>query len=104
MSQQSPAAGPASPQQAAEQQALQQQAVEEALARLEAEMPDLQHLHRDLFAYANAWAERHDAVLALAPAALRPDVEARLRRIGVRWGLVDGVRTTAQFPALKLPR
>lgn len=79
-------------------------AVDEALARLEAEMPDLQHRHRDLFAYANAWAERHDAVLAMTPADLRGDVEARLRRIGVRWGLVDGVRTTTQFPALKLPR
>ncbi|TKS54842.1 hypothetical protein E4582_08770 [Luteimonas yindakuii] len=80
-----------------------QRAVDEALARLEAEMPDLQHRHRDLFAYANAWAERHDAVLAMTPADLRAGVEARLRRIGVRWGLVDGVRTTTQFPALKLP-
>lgn len=81
-----------------------QLAVDAALARLEAEMQDLQHRHRDLFAYANAWAERHDAVLAMTPAHLRADVEARLRRIGVRWGLVDGVRTTTQFPALKLPR
>ncbi|PJK00443.1 hypothetical protein CO641_00130 [Lysobacteraceae bacterium NML91-0213] len=79
-------------------------AVDEALARLEAEMPDLQHRHRDLFAYANAWAERHDAVLAMTPADRRAEVEARLRRIGVRWGLVDGVRMTTQFPALKLPR
>ncbi|MCD9030505.1 hypothetical protein LDO32_01990 [Luteimonas sp. Y-2-2-4F] len=79
------------------------QAVEDALAQLEAEMPGLQHLHRDLFSYANAWAERHDAVLDLAPASIRADVEARLRRIGVRWGLADGVRMTGQFPALKLP-
>lgn len=80
------------------------QPVEEALRRLENEMPGLQHVHRDLFAYANAWAERHDAVLALAPPAARADVEARLRRIGIRWGLVGGTRMTTQFPALRTPR
>ncbi|WP_152540975.1 hypothetical protein [Luteimonas huabeiensis] len=80
------------------------EAVERALAQLEAEMPDLQHLHRDLFSYANAWAERHDAVLDLAPPSARADVEARLRRIGIRWGLADGVRSTGQFPALDPPQ
>ena len=71
-----------------------------ALAALEEEMADLQLRHRDLFAYANAWAERHDAVLQLAPPDLRGEAEARLRRIAIRWGLADGVRMTAQFPAL----
>jgi hypothetical protein len=27
-------------------------------------------------------------------------VEARLRRIGIRWGMMPGARMTAQFPAL----
>lgn len=80
------------------------QPVEDALRLLEQEMPGLQHQHRDLFAYANAWAERHDAVLALAPPAARADIEARLRRIGIRWGLVGGMRMTTQFPALRTPR
>ena len=81
----------------------QEAALELAIAELDAGMADLQLKHRDLFAYANAWAERHDAVLALAPPEARADIEARLRRIGIRWGVADGARTTAQFPALKRP-
>lgn len=63
-------------------------------------MADLQLRHRDLFAYANAWAERHDAIMRLAPPELREATEARLRRIAIRWGLADGIRLTRQFPAL----
>lgn len=74
--------------------------LEQAIAELENEMADLQLKHRDLFAYANAWAERHDAIMRLAPPHLREDTEARLRRIAIRWGLAEGVRMTAQFPAL----
>ena len=74
--------------------------LEQAIAELEDEMADLQLRHRDLFAYANAWAERHDAVMRLAPTHLREGTEARLRRIAIRWGLADGVRMTTQFPAL----
>lgn len=75
--------------------------LEQAISELEDEMADLQLRHRDLFAYANAWAERHDAVMRLAPPHLRADAEARLKRIAIRWGLAEGVRTTAQFPAVR---
>lgn len=74
--------------------------LERAIDELEVEMPDLQLKHRDLFAYANAWAERHDAIMRLAPPHLEEDTRARLRRIAIRWGLADGVRMTVQFPAL----
>ncbi len=77
--------------------------LDRAIRDLETEMPDLQHRHRDLFTYANAWAIRHDAILAATPSPLRDEVEARLLRIGIRWGVAHGVRVTAQFPALKLP-
>ena len=77
--------------------------IERSLRELEQEMPDLQHRHRDVFSYANAWAERHDALLRRTPAPLRGLVEQRLHRIGVRWGVASGVRMTAQFPAIKLP-
>ena len=46
-------------------------------------------------------AERHDAVMQLAPPHLHDQTSARLRRIAIRWGLADGVRMTAQFPALR---
>ena len=75
--------------------------LEQAIAELEGEMADLQLKHRDLFAYANAWAERHDAVMRLAPAHLHEATEARLRRIAIRWGLAEGARMTTQFPALR---
>ena len=73
----------------------------QAIRGLEAEMADLQLRHRDLFAYANAWAERHDAVMRLAPPHLEASARARLRRIAIRWGLADGARVTQQFPALR---
>ncbi|OHE88555.1 MAG: hypothetical protein A2579_06585 [Lysobacterales bacterium RIFOXYD1_FULL_69_11] len=76
--------------------------IDAAIARLEEDMPDLQHRHRGLFAYAAAWAERHDAILRATPPDLREATEQRLRRIGIRWGVADGVRMTGQFPALKL--
>lgn len=74
--------------------------IEAAISRLEGEMSDLQHRHRDLFAYANAWAERYDAIVFATPIESRAAVEARLNRIGVRWGVANGVRMTGQFPAL----
>jgi len=77
------------------------QELEDAIAELEQCMPQLQLRHLgDMFALANAWAERHDALLALTPAAQRTEMEARLRRIGIRWGMVPGARVTVQFPAL----
>lgn len=79
----------------------QEAALELAIAELDAGMADLQLKHRDLFAYANAWAERHDAVMRLAPPHLEDSARARLRRIAIRWGLADGVRMTRQFPALR---
>lgn len=72
-----------------------------AIARLELEMKDLTHRHRDLFSYANAWAVRHDAIIAATPRELLASVERRLQRIGVRWGVAHGTRLTLEFPALK---
>ena len=75
--------------------------LEDALAELEQAMPQLQLRNLgDMFALANAWAERHDALLQRTPSAQRADMEARLRRIGIRWGVVPGARVTVQFPAL----
>lgn len=75
--------------------------LEQAISELEEEMGDLQLKHRDLFAYANAWAERHDAIMGLAPPHLHDETKARLRRIAIRWGLAEGARMTAQFPAVR---
>jgi len=79
----------------------QQARLDHAISELEGGMADLQLKHRDLFAFANAWAERHDAVMRLAPPHLADEARARLRRIAIRWGLADGVRMTRQFPALR---
>lgn len=81
---------------------MNQTEVDTAIAGLEAEMEDLQFRHRDLFSYANAWAERYDAILGATPEPLRAAVEGRLQRVGIRWGVANGVRVTTQFPALKL--
>jgi hypothetical protein len=75
--------------------------LDDAIAELEGQMADLQLRHKDLFAYANAWAERHDAIMRRTPEPLHTAAESRLRRIGIRWGLADGPRMTAQFPALR---
>lgn len=82
--------------------ALSDPGLEQAIGELEEEMADLQLKHRDLFAYANAWAERHDAIMRLAPPHLHADTQARLRRIAIRWGLAEGARMTNQFPALRV--
>lgn len=76
--------------------------VEAALAELESEMERLQARHQGLFAFANAWAERYDGILAATPEALRPATEQRLHRIGIRWGVAHGVRMTGAFPALQV--
>lgn len=77
--------------------------LDDAILRLELEMADLKHVHRDLFAYANAWAVRYDAILAATPDDLRETTVQRLHRIGIRWGVADGVRMTGQFPAIEQP-
>jgi hypothetical protein len=74
--------------------------VEAMLAELERQMPDLQVRNPNVFALANAWAERHDAILAVTPAADRPTIEMRLRRIGIRWAVMPGPRVTQEFHAL----
>lgn len=70
------------------------------LAALESDMPRLQAQAGSVFVLASAWAQRHDAIVAATPDRLRDVVEARLRRIGIRWGMVHGARMTTQFPAL----
>lgn len=67
---------------------------------LEADLPQLQVRSSGVFALAHAWAERHDAILARTPPALLPTAQARLRRLGIRWGLASGSRVTREFPAL----
>lgn len=74
--------------------------LEDQLAALESDMPMLQLRAGNVFVLAGAWAERHDAIIAATPAESREEVEARLRRIGIRWGMMPGPRMTAQFPAL----
>jgi hypothetical protein len=74
--------------------------VEALIHELEQQMPDLQLRHGDIFALANAWAERYDAIIAVTPTPMQADVEARLRRIGIRWGMMPGARVTAEFRAL----
>jgi len=74
--------------------------LEAELDALESEMQGLQARAGNLFALANAWAERHDAIVAATPAGSLGTVEARLRRIGIRWGMMAGARVTGQFPAL----
>lgn len=75
--------------------------LEAELAALEQALPQLQLRHLGgMFAFASAWAERHDALLARTPDAQRAEMQSRLRRIGIRWGVVPGARVTTQFPAL----
>jgi hypothetical protein len=74
--------------------------LESELATLEREMPHLQIRHLDMFALANAWAERYDAILRQTPQELKDEMEARLLRIGIRWGVMPGRRMTQQFSAL----
>ncbi len=72
-------------------------AIEERLRELEAEMPALSQRHTTVFALASAWAERYDAILAITPTDQRGEVEARLARIGIRWGVMPGSRVTMGF-------
>lgn len=74
--------------------------LEAQMAALESEMPGMQFRAGNVFALGSAWAERHDAIISATPPALRGKVEARLRRIGIRWGMMPGARMTQQFPAL----
>ena len=74
-------------------------AIEAELDALEAEMPNIQARAGNVFVLAGTWAERHDAIVAATPDDSLQAVEARLRRIGIRWGMMPGARMTAQFPA-----
>ena len=77
--------------------------LEAELDALDREMPRMQATAGNVFALATAWAERHAAILARTPPSMRASMEARLQRIGIRWGVVSGARMTTQFPALGLP-
>lgn len=70
------------------------------ISQLEAQMSDLQSRHPGSFAIAAAWADRHDAILAATPPERLDEVRARLRRIGIRWGVVSGPRVTQEITAL----
>ena len=74
--------------------------VEALISELEQQMPDLQLRHGSVFALANAWAERYDAIIAATPRDMQASVEARLSRIGIRWGMMPGARVTSEFRAL----
>jgi len=74
--------------------------VEALINELEHQMPDLQMRHGNVFALANAWAERYDAIIAATPREMQASVEARLSRIGIRWGMMPGARVTTEFRAL----
>jgi hypothetical protein len=71
--------------------------VEARLLDLEQEMTTLCQRHTATFELANAWAERYDAIIALVPEEQRASVEARLSRIGIRWGMMPGSRVTVEF-------
>ncbi|HXH01086.1 MAG TPA: hypothetical protein VNI56_02695 [Xanthomonadaceae bacterium] len=75
--------------------------IDDAIAELEAKMESLQARHKDVFALASSWAAHHDAIMAATPEQLRGQVEQRLHRIGIRWGVAKGARITGQFPAFK---
>jgi hypothetical protein len=75
-------------------------AVDAMVRQLEAQMADLQMRHAGSFAFAAAWADRHDAILAATPSDRASEVRARLRRIGIRWGVVSGPRVTQEITAL----
>lgn len=78
--------------------------VEARLRELEKEMPHLYLRHGSVFSLASAWAERHDAILALVPAEQRAEVQARLARIGIRWGVMPGSRITLEFSVEDIER
>lgn len=71
--------------------------VEARLIDLEQEMTTLSQRHTRTFELAHAWAERYDAIIALVPQEQRPSLEARLSRIGIRWGVMPGSRVTVEF-------
>lgn len=77
--------------------------LEAQLSALESEMPLFQLRAINVFELAGSWAERHDAIIASTPHELLGKAEARLRRIGIRWGMVPGTRMTGQFPVLPTP-
>ncbi|HEU0306767.1 MAG TPA: hypothetical protein VFR30_07345, partial [Lysobacter sp.] len=71
--------------------------VEARIHELEQDMPSLYLRHTTVFALASAWAERYDAIMALVSPDMRTAVEARLARIGIRWGVMPGSRITIEF-------
>jgi hypothetical protein len=77
--------------------------LEAELDALDREMPRIQSTAKHVFDLATQWAERHAAILQRTPHAQRDAMQARLHRMGIRWGVVPGARMTAQFPALGLP-
>ena len=79
---------------------LEPEALHAALAALERDLPGLHARHPGTFAFANLWAERYEAILAQTPEYLKPSIERRLERIGIRWGVMPGVRVTREMASM----
>ena len=75
--------------------------IDAAIRLLESEMTWLRAQHPGLFDFANAWAERHDALVAAVPAGLRGEIERHLHRIGIRCASPPGMRMARQFPTIE---
>ncbi|QSX78675.1 hypothetical protein [Agrilutibacter solisilvae] len=84
----------------AETRTLDPDALHARLEQFEQELPGLHARHPGTFAFANIWAERYEAILAQTPEHLKPSIERRLERIGIRWGVMPGVRVTRQMPSM----
>lgn len=79
---------------------LEPDALHAALEQLEHDLPGLHARHPGTFAFANLWAERYETILAQTPEFLKPSIERRLERIGIRWGVMPGVRVTREMASM----
>jgi hypothetical protein len=75
-------------------------ALEAELEALDREMPRIQSMAGNVFALASAWAERHAAILQRTPPPMRAAMEARLHRIGIRWGVRARRANDDDLPAI----
>jgi hypothetical protein len=71
--------------------------VEARISELEQQLAHLYQRHASVSGLASAWAEHYDAIMAMVPPADRAAIEARLARIGIRWGVMPDARVTCEF-------